>query len=61
MLFLNRGPHLSAGNTMCLWGLVAAAEYLGEKLAGESSRPGLVSRAALLFERGCSGVVSARF
>ena len=25
-------------------------EYLGEKLAGDSSRPGLVSKAALLFE-----------
>lgn len=35
--------------------------YLGEKLAGDSSRLGLLSRAAPLFDRGCSGVVSARF
>lgn len=35
--------------------------YLGEKLAGDSSRPGLASRAALLFDWGCSGVVSDRF
>ena len=35
--------------------------YLGEKLAGDSSRPGLARIAALLFDWGCSGVVSARF
>ena len=39
----------------------ACAGYLGEKLAGESSRPGLASRAALLFDWGCSGVLSERF
>lgn len=41
--------------------LLRVAQYLGEKLAGDSSSPGLAFKAALLFEWGCSGVVSARF
>lgn len=39
------------------WG----GEYLGEKLAGDSSMLGLAIGAAVLFERGCSGVIRGRF
>jgi len=57
--------HKSLGfNVLCEKGyqlFACAAQYLGEKLAGDSSRPGLDSRAALLLDWGCSGVVSARF